>query len=248
MAIKSYKKGSAAKLSANFKVCEFDCNGDRCCSTTLIDEQLVSYLQQIRDHFGKPVYICSAYRCAVHNAQVPNAAKKSKHIEGMAADIQVEGVKPAEVAKYAESIGVLGIGLYETDSDGYFVHIDTRTVKGFWYGHAQAYRATFGGYSQQSFVKDVQKACGAAVDGIAGEETLGKTVTISATFNRSHAAVKAVQTRLATLGYEEVGAADGIAGPKFTSALAHFQKDNGCTPTGLAEEWGKTWRKLLGMA
>lgn len=247
MAIKSYKKGSDAKLSANFKVCEFDCNGSGCCNTTLIDEQLVSYLQQIRDHFGKPVYICSAYRCAVHNAQVPNAAKKSKHIEGMAADIQVEGVKPAEVAKYAESIGVLGIGLYETDSDGYFVHIDTRTVKGFWYGHAQSYRATFGGYSQQSFVKDVQKACGAAVDGIAGEETLGKTVTISATFNRSHAAVKAVQTRLATMGYEEVGAADGIAGPKFTSALAHFQKDNGCTPTGLAEEWGKTWHKLLGI-
>lgn len=245
MAIKSYKKGSAARLSTNFKVCEFDCNGSGCCSTTMIDGQLVEYLQQIRDHFGKPVYICSAYRCAVHNAQVPNAAKKSKHIEGMAADIQVEDVKPAEVAKYAESIGVLGIGLYETDSDGHFVHIDTRTSKGFWYGHKQAHRSTFGGYSLQSFVRDVQKACGAAVDGIAGPETLDKTVTISATFNRSHAAVKAVQTRLATLGYEEVGTADGIAGPKFTSALAHFQKDNGCTPTGIAEEWGKTWNKLL---
>ncbi len=248
MSIKTYKKGSTAKLSANFKISEFDCNGGRCCSTTLIDEQLVKYLQQIRDHFGKPVNICSAYRCAVHNAQVPNAAKKSKHIDGMAADIQVDGVKPAEVAKYAESIGVLGIGLYETDRDGYFVHIDTRTARGFWYGHAQAYRSTFGGYSLQSFVKDVQKACGAAVDGIPGEETLGKTVTISATFNPTHAAVKPVQKRLAILGYDEVGTADGIAGPKFTSALAHFQKDNGCTPTGLAEEWGKTWQKLLAMA
>ena len=43
-----------------------------------------------------------------------------------------------EIAKYAESIGVLGIGLYETDKDGHFVHIDTRTKKSFWYGHKRA--------------------------------------------------------------------------------------------------------------
>ena len=46
----------------------------------------------------------------------------------------VEGIHPSEVAKFAESIGILGIGLYETNSDGYFVHIDTRTTKSFWYG------------------------------------------------------------------------------------------------------------------
>jgi hypothetical protein len=39
----------------------------------------------------------------------------------------------------------LGIGLYETNSDGYFVHIDTRTTKSFWYGQKQAKRTTFGG-------------------------------------------------------------------------------------------------------
>ena len=50
------------------------------------------------------------------------------------------GVEPAEIAKYAESIGVLGIGLYDT-----FVHIDTRPYKSFWYGHQQEYRDTFGG-------------------------------------------------------------------------------------------------------
>jgi peptidoglycan hydrolase-like protein with peptidoglycan-binding domain len=63
----------------------------------------------------------------------------------MAADIQVAGVAPREVAKYCESIGILGIGLYESDKDGYFVHIDTRTNKYFWYGQAQQYRSTFGG-------------------------------------------------------------------------------------------------------
>jgi uncharacterized protein YcbK (DUF882 family) len=55
-------------------------------------------------------------------------------MKGKAADIVVQGVSSREVAKYAESIGILGIGLYETSADGYFTHIDTRTTKSFWYG------------------------------------------------------------------------------------------------------------------
>lgn len=103
-------------------------------------------------------------------------------------------------------------------------------------------------YSQKDFIRDVQAACGAKVDGIAGPETLSKTVTISATFNQEHPVIKAWQKRLDALGYTEVGKADGITGPKFKSAMAHFQLDHECTPTGDAEEWGKTWQKLLGMA
>lgn len=247
MGIKTYKKGSTTKLSANFKVSEFACHGDGCCTAVLIDEKLVEYLQQIRDHFGAAVTITSAYRCATHNRSV-NGSTSSRHVKGMAADIKVKGVEPAEVAKYAESIGILGIGLYESAADGYFVHIDTRTAKSFWYGQAQDKRSTFGGYSLEQFIRDVQGAVGADVDGEAGPETLSKTVTISAAFNRSHAVVEAVQLRLLSLGYEEAGTADGTAGSKFTAALAHFQLDNGCTATGIAEEWGKTWQKLLGLA
>lgn len=103
-------------------------------------------------------------------------------------------------------------------------------------------------YSQKDFIRDVQAACGAKVDGIAGPETLSKTVTISATINHKHPVVKAIQKKFAAMGYEEVGSADGIAGPKFKSAMAHFQLDHECTPTGVAEEWGKTWQKLLGLA
>lgn len=259
MAVKTYKRGDTTKLSANFCVYEFDCNGSRCCNETKIDTKLVEYLQKIRDHFGKAVTIASGYRCEVHNGKIKNAAKKSKHMLGMAADIKVAGVKPAEVAKYAESIGVLGIGLYETAKDGYFVHIDTRTTKSFWYGHAQERRTTFGGsvaaqepaedeaYSLVQFVKDVQKACGAAVDGVAGPETLSKTVTLSARKNRKHAAVKPVQKRLAALGYTIVGKADGIAGPKFEAAVIEYQRANKCWVDGEITAANKTWRKLLGM-
>jgi peptidoglycan hydrolase-like protein with peptidoglycan-binding domain len=178
----------------------------------------------------------------------------------------VDGVAPAEVAKYAESIGVLGIGLYETAKDGHFVHIDTRDYKSFWYGQAQASRTTFGGkagsvskpvytttttsgsYSLKDFVKDIQKAFGATVDGVAGPLTLAKTKTLSSKINANHTAIKAVQKRLLALGYSEVGTADGVAGPKFTSAVAHFQQDNGCSVDGEVTAGQKTWKKLLGMS
>lgn len=103
------------------------------------------------------------------------------------------------------------------------------------------------GYTLNQFVKDVQKACGASVDGIAGKETLSKTVTLSAHKNRTHAAVKAVQKYLYALGYTEVGEADGIAGAKFTSAVAHFQQDNSCYVDGEITAKNKTWKKLLGV-
>lgn len=247
MAIKTYKRGDTTQLSKNFCATEFDCEGSGCCKQTLIDEKLVIYLQKIRDHFGKPIggSHLTAYRCPTHNAKVDNAAKASFHTKGMAADISIEGVAPAEIAKYAESIGVLGIGLYDT-----FVHIDTRDYKSFWYGHGQEYRSTFGGkpvYTEEQFIRELQEAIGAGVDGIAGPETLSKTPTISASVNATHPAVKPVQKWLYAQGYTEVGEADGVAGPKFTSAMAHFQQENDCTPIGLAEELGKTWQKLLEM-
>lgn len=247
MAIKTYKRGDTTKLSKNFCATEFDCEGTGCCTQTLIDEKLVEILQKIRDHFGKPIggSHLTAYRCPTHNARVANAAPNSRHTKGTAADISIVGVAPAEIAKYAESIGVLGIGLYDT-----FVHIDTRDYKAFWYGHQQEYRSTFGGkpaYTKEQFVRELQEAIGAGVDGIPGPETLSKTPTLSATTNSSHPAVKPVQKWLMALGYTEVGDDDGVAGPKFTSAMAHFQQEHDCTPIGLAEEWGKTWQKLLGM-
>ena len=144
MAIKTYAKGSKTKLSDNFNSSEFDCHGSGCCSSTLVDDKLVTYLQQIREHFGKPVNISSGYRCATHNRNI-GGATNSRHSKGQAADIYINGVAPAEIAKYAESMGILGIGLYETNSDGFFVHVDTRETKSFWYGQKEASRTTFGG-------------------------------------------------------------------------------------------------------
>ena len=102
-------------------------------------------------------------------------------------------------------------------------------------------------YTLKEFIKDIQSAFGASVDGIAGSETLSKTITISAIKNRNHPAVKSIQKRLLELGYSEVGTIDGVAGAKFTSAVKRFQKNNGCISDGELTAKGNTWRKILGM-
>lgn len=98
-----------------------------------------------------------------------------------------------------------------------------------------------------AFIRQVQSAVGAAVDGIAGPETIGKTVTVSQYTNRTHPVVKVLQRQLDALGYSQVGTADGIAGPKFTAAVKAYQQANGCVVDGIITAGNKTWKSLLGM-
>ena len=100
---------------------------------------------------------------------------------------------------------------------------------------------------QVIFIKAVQSACGAKVDGIAGNETISKTVTLSRRCNTRHAVVKAVQSYLNYLGYD-CGSVDGIFGAKTAAAVARYQKANDCVCDGIITARNKTWKKLLGMA
>ena len=218
MATNTYKKGQKTKLSENFNSSEFDCHGSGCCSETIINPKLVEYVQQIRDHFGKSITVTSGYRCPTHNKRV-GGATGSRHSKGDAADIVVSGVAPREVAKYAESIGIKGIGLYETNADGHFTHIDTRDVKSFWYGQNEAKRTTFGGSTpaptptpapQPSINNDVLSI------GDTGED------------------VRELQEWLVKLGYN-VGSKgpDGDFGSKTYAAVIDFQRKNNLDDDGI---------------
>lgn len=101
-------------------------------------------------------------------------------------------------------------------------------------------------YTKTQFIKDVQSAIGAKVDGIAGKETLSKTVTVSKTKNNRHAVVRPIQKYLNTLGFS-CGVEDGIAGAKFDAAVKAYQKTNGCVADGEITAQELTWKKLLGM-
>ena len=228
MAVKIYPKGSTEQLSKNFRAYEFDCRCGRC-TETKIDTDLVEILQKSRDHFDKPVHINSGYRCEYHNANVGGAAG-SLHTKGMAADTWVEGEKPSAVAMFMESIGVLGIGLYETTKDGHFVHADSRKTKSFWYGQVQAYRSTFGG---------APKAEKAPV------ETVSVKLPVLSKGDKGES-VKALQLLLIGNGYScGKAGADGDFGSGTDSALRKYQKAEALTVDGKAGT--EVWESLLGV-
>jgi peptidoglycan hydrolase-like protein with peptidoglycan-binding domain len=100
------------------------------------------------------------------------------------------------------------------------------------------------GYTLTQFIKDVQAATGAKVDGIAGGETLNKTVTVSAKINRSHPVVKPIQKRLNQLGFH-CGAVDGIVGAKTTEAIKLYQQSKKCIVDGELTARHRTWQHIL---
>lgn len=102
-------------------------------------------------------------------------------------------------------------------------------------------------YTKTQFIKDVQKAIGVAVDGIAGSKTFAATVTVSKTVNNKHAVVLPLQKYLNSLGYN-CGTPDGVAGAKFDIALKQYQSQWMSKPDGEATAKGTTWKKLLGLA
>lgn len=124
----SLSKNGVTKLSKDFRVREFRCKNGA--DVIFVDTALVELLQKIRDHFGAPITINSAYRTPEYNKKV-GGSTYSQHQYGKAADIVVKGVKPAEVAAYAEQLmpSYGGVGRYAT-----FTHVDTRDEKSRWNG------------------------------------------------------------------------------------------------------------------
>ena len=111
---------------SNFMIKEFACKDGT--DKILIDSELVEKLQIIREYFGKPVNVNSAYRTEEYNKAVGGVAD-SQHLLGKAADISISGVAPSTIANFAKSIGFGGIGIYS-----WGCHLDTRKDKAIWRG------------------------------------------------------------------------------------------------------------------
>lgn len=106
------------KESKYFKPAEFAC---KCCGEVHIEDKLIDLLDAIREEVGHPVYVTSGYRCQKHNTKV-GGAKKSQHMEGIAADIYVRGMsQPKLYHLIEEKFNPGGLGLYSR-----WVHVDAR--------------------------------------------------------------------------------------------------------------------------
>ncbi len=113
------------QIGKYFKDSEFACKDG--CGANQVDLNLIKILDDVREHFNKPVIIVSGRRCEKHNRNV-GGAKQSQHLLGTAADIKIKDVSPKLVADYLESkFPENGIGRYKT-----FTHIDVRGYAARW--------------------------------------------------------------------------------------------------------------------
>lgn len=87
-------------------------------------EKLVRFLEDLRIHFGKPVFISSGVRCQAHNDELPGSVWNSRHITGKAVDFCVEGMSATAVKVYCDRKVADGTLRYCYCIDNSFVHAD----------------------------------------------------------------------------------------------------------------------------
>ena len=114
----------------HFSEAELACRGRNCCGRTNgCKPELLTALEDLRALIGRPITVMSAYRCREHNALI-GGAKKSQHVEGIAADIRVEGISVAALEAMARKVEAFkGIG---RDDHGGYVHVDVRATPAQW--------------------------------------------------------------------------------------------------------------------
>ena len=99
----------------NFKEEEVRCP---CCKVVGVTEEAMSALQALRTLLRRPVRVNSAYRCPKHN-EIVGGAPGSKHKEGTAFDISLNGLDRWELLRHSRKVGFKGFGFYKT-----FLHVD----------------------------------------------------------------------------------------------------------------------------
>lgn len=226
----------------NFKKAEFKCPCGKCNGYgDGIASSLLVTLQKLRDKYGK-LQITSGYRCASHNKAV-GGSTNSKHTKGQAADFYLDGFnsqsKRVDMVNELKKTEYYNYSYTNVNGNhpnmGNVVHIDTKLVDP---DEDTAYK---------TFVKDLQEAIGANIDGIAGSETLSKTPTISTGTGWNHKAVRPLQVYLKSLGYD-LGSCgvDGKFGKDMKECIKKYQKDQGLSIVdGIVTAKKYTWKKLL---
>lgn len=108
------------RLSPHFDSDEFAC---RHCGRSEVTDELVMRLERLRAIVGRPLVVVSGFRCPQHNRAV-GGAKRSRHLSGEAADLEVGYARVSEAAH----AGFLGIGAKR----GWATHVDVRKEPARW--------------------------------------------------------------------------------------------------------------------
>lgn len=115
----------------NFKYKEFFCKDGTEPPDYMAENiyEVALELQKVRDYYGKPIKINSAYRTKKYNDSLPNASKTSYHLLGLAVDVKPLWDIPInefyKVVKKLTNFKGYGIGVN-------FLHLDLRKTYTVW--------------------------------------------------------------------------------------------------------------------
>ncbi|WP_160116759.1 D-Ala-D-Ala carboxypeptidase family metallohydrolase [Pseudovibrio ascidiaceicola] len=91
----------------------------------------ITMADRMREHFGRPVVILSAYRSAAYNAAI-GGASRSQHLKFTALDLSCPGITPQACFDWLciqreRDVFRGGLGLYRS-----FIHVDGRGTNATW--------------------------------------------------------------------------------------------------------------------
>lgn len=108
--------------SKYFKDAELRCKH---CGVNKMDRSFLTWLDQLREEYGKPMRLVSAYRCPVHNQKVSTTGPNGPHTTGKAVDVAASGADAHRLVKLALHFGAMGIGVQQKGAHpSRFIHID----------------------------------------------------------------------------------------------------------------------------
>ena len=94
----------------------------------VVQDELLELLNYLRERWGRPIVVNSAYRSPEHNKAV-GGVSNSFHTQGLAADIRpLKGESMTMFRALCDACNPFGgVGLYDT-----FVHVDCRGTRARW--------------------------------------------------------------------------------------------------------------------
>lgn len=87
----------------------------------------MDWLDGVREAFGQPMAVSSGYRTPLHQFQL-TGRRRGAHVDGMAADILVQGEAAHRLLAIAMAHGVMGVGISQTGPMAKrYLHLDMWT-------------------------------------------------------------------------------------------------------------------------
>lgn len=107
-------------MTKHFSTAELAC---KCCGKIAMTKEFLVKLEQLREEFGEPMILSSAYRCDAQNAKFSGGPA---HPSGQAVDVLIHGASAWRLLRLALPLGFTGIGLNQKGpKEKRFIHLDT---------------------------------------------------------------------------------------------------------------------------